>query len=223
LEDSKDKVRRNLVVFCSLILIAKYLGVRLETPEISIASIIKYQLPHPENILFVLLILQVYLAYRFFLLDETQKEIMDIKNTLLFKIINRNEESIKLAILDRFRGKDTPRVDVQFATSPPEVAASAPLVINTVICDPKNDYLLWKMFASVSYEVEISAPKRSITTDPVRRFKVKAKVRLSTIRSIRFLFSTLVKTFLTWKFSEVALPAFLLFASFFALVKPLIY
>ncbi|BBB61179.1 hypothetical protein UNDKW_2906 [Undibacterium sp. KW1] len=93
MDDTSDKVRRNLVAFCTAILIAFFLGIKIEEVQ---PLLLKANIANKERLWPVLLVVWLYLFYRFKVSKSTLEtwEVWKAKRREIFHNIKRHDSRI---------------------------------------------------------------------------------------------------------------------------------
>lgn len=79
MDDSADKIRRNLLVFCAIIISFEYLNV---SPSKMVEAFVsdKLLLKTPEKIWHLVAVIFTYIAYRFAVLKESNRQLITVMN-----------------------------------------------------------------------------------------------------------------------------------------------
>ena len=105
-DDSKDKVRRNLVSFSAALLIAQFIGIHIKDLEITPIGKITSKVDHPENIHIVLFVIWTYLAYRFAASIEFSLNAFTVISGKFQEIFNAKRKAVvDKTIIQALKGK----------------------------------------------------------------------------------------------------------------------
>lgn len=230
MDDTKDKIRRNLVVFCIAIIGAEYLSVK---PSAIVSALIsdKLEIKNIERAWNVAAIMFLYFIYRFSGLQETKDHYTKIKDQFFQAIesglIKFYLEEIKTDFVkNKISSDHITHVDkVTYPLLPPDL-----LIVNLHLQSHEDDVpsgLFWRLVAQCKYYAYIALNpipgdsnngqlmqklEGKITlaySSPQPTVKIILKLRPSIFHNLNIVRKASFAAFFSWAGTEVIFPVIL--------------
>ena len=104
-EDTSDKIRRNLLALSTAVIISQFLGFNLTEPAVTFLGAGKVVIAHPERIWAGLLIVWLYLFYRYWTLKSTSATKDELKGEYRTGLQKKRIDNIKSIVVRECTGK----------------------------------------------------------------------------------------------------------------------
>lgn len=230
MDDTKDKIRRNLVVFCIAIIGAEYLGVK---PSSVVSALFsgKLEIKNIDRAWNVAAIMFLYLIYRFSRLEETKTHYITIKDQFFHTIeasLNRYYlEEIKRDFIQARKSSDhiTHVENITYPLLPSDV-----LVLSLQLIPHEDDgpsRLFWRLIAQCKYYAHIALnpiPGDHNNSQMTQKLQgrltiahsspqptviIILKLRPSILHNLNVVRKASLAAFFSWPGTEVIVPAIL--------------